>query len=51
MDLPITDCNTMAGIRREGRDRGRGQRNGLTWREVERICAVQEADGTLRGTP
>ena len=48
VDLPITDA-TMAGIRREGRDRGRGQRNGLTWREVERICAVQEADGTLRG--
>ena len=48
VDLPITAA-TMAGIRREGRDRGRGQRNGLTWREVERICAVQEADGTLRG--
>ena len=46
--LPITTA-TMAGIRREGRDRGRGQRNGLTWREVEKICAVQEADGTLRG--
>ena len=28
---------------------GQGQRNGLTWREVEKICAVQEADGTLRG--
>ena len=27
----------------------RGQRNGLTWKEVERICAVQESDGTLRG--
>ena len=48
VDLPITSA-TMAGIRREGRERGRGQRNGLTWREVERICAVQEADGTLRG--
>ena len=48
VDLPITTA-TMAGIRREGRDRGRGQRNGLTWREVEKICAVQEADGTLRG--
>ena len=47
-DLPITSA-TLSGIRREGRDRGRGQRNGLTWREVERICAVQEADGTLRG--
>ena len=48
MELPITSA-TLSGIRREGRDRGRGQRNGLTWKEVERICAVQEADGTLRG--
>ena len=48
VDLPITTA-TLSGIRREGRDRGRGQRNGLTWREVEKICAVQEADGTLRG--
>ena len=48
VDLPLTSA-TLSGIRREGRDRGRGQRNGLTWREVEKICAVQEADGTLRG--
>ena len=48
VELPITSA-TMAGIRREGRERGRGQRNGLTWREVEKICAVQEADNTLRG--
>ena len=48
VDLSITAA-TLSGIRREGRDRGRGQRNGLTWREVEKICAVQEADGTLRG--
>ena len=48
VELPITTA-TLSGIRREGRDRGRGQRNGLTWKEVERICAVQEADGTLRG--
>ena len=47
-ELPIT-TTTLSGIRREGRDRGRGQRNGLTWREVEKICAVQEADGTFRG--
>ena len=47
-DLPITSA-TLSGIRREGRGRGRGQRNGLTWREIEKICAVQEADGTLRG--
>ena len=48
VELPITTA-TLSGIRREGRDRGRGQRNGLTWKEVERICAVQEADGRLRG--
>ena len=48
VDLPITSA-TLSGIRREGRERGRGQRNGLTWKEVERICAVQESDGTLRG--
>ena len=48
VDLPITSA-TLSGIRREGRGRGRGQRNGLTWHEVEKICAVQEADGTLRG--
>ena len=48
VELPITTA-TLSGIRREGRDRGREQRNGLTWREVEKICAVQEADGTLRG--
>ena len=48
VDLPITSA-TLSGIRREGRSRGRGQRNGLTWREIEKICAVQEADGTLRG--
>ena len=48
VDLPLTSA-TLSGIRREGRDRGRGQRNGLTWKEVERICAVQESDGTLRG--
>ena len=35
VDLPITSA-TLSGIRREGRGRGRGQRNGLTWREVEK---------------
>ena len=48
VELPITSA-TLSGIRREGRERGRGQRNGLTWKEVERICAVQESDSTLRG--
>ena len=48
VDLPICTAN-LAGICREGRDRGSGQRNGLTWENVEKICAVQEADGTLMG--
>ena len=48
IETPITSA-TLSGIRREGRGRGRGQRRGLTWREVDKICAVQEADGTLRG--
>ena len=48
VEMSITAA-TLSGIRREGRDRGRGQRNGLTWRDVERICAVQEADDTRRG--
>ena len=48
VETPITSA-TLSGIRREGKDRGRGQRRGLTWREVEKICAVQEADGTRRG--
>ena len=48
VDLPITSA-TLSGIRRKVGAEGRGQRNGLTWREIEKICAVQEADGTLRG--
>ena len=48
VELPLTTA-TLSGIRRAGRERGRGQRNGLEWKEVERICAVQEADETLRG--
>ena len=48
VELPLTTA-TLSGIRRAGRERGRGQRNGLTWKEVERICAVQEDMGTLHG--
>ncbi len=48
LPMPITQA-TLAGIRREGRNRGRGQVDGLVWREVERICAYAEADGTLLG--
>ena len=50
VDLPITSA-TLSGIRREGRGRGRGQRNGLTWREIEKICAVQEIRRHAPRTP
>ena len=48
LPLPIT-ARTLAGIRREGRDRGRGQVEGLIWQDVERIAAFAEADKTIAG--
>ena len=39
----------MAGIRREGRDRGRGQVDGLIWQDVERVCIYAETEDTLAG--
>ena len=48
VNFPITQT-TLAGIRREGRDRGRGQVDGLIWRDVERICVYAETEGTLIG--
>ena len=47
-NFPITQA-TLAGIRREGRDRGRGQVDGLIWRDVERVCVYAETDGTIAG--
>ncbi len=47
-DLPVTS-RTLAGIRREGRDRGRGQVTGLDWQETERVCAFAESEGTITG--
>ena len=44
----ITD-KALAGIRRKGKGRGRGQVDGITWEEVDRICALVEADGTVAG--
>ena len=40
---------TLAGVRREGKDRGRGQADGLTWSDVERVCAFAEMDKSIAG--
>ena len=48
LNLPITQA-TLAGIRREGKDRGRGQVDGLIWQEVERVCVYAETEGTITG--
>ena len=48
LNFPITQA-TLAGIRRAGRDRGRGQVDGLIWQDVERVCIYAETDGTLAG--
>ena len=48
INFPITQA-TLAGIRREGRDRGRGQVDGLIWRDVERVCVYAETEGTIAG--
>ena len=45
---PITST-TLAGIRREGKERGRGQVDGLAWAEVDRVCAYCEADNSVAG--
>ena len=47
-DLPVT-TRTLAGIRREGKDRGRGQVTGLDWQQTERVCAFAESENTLMG--
>ena len=48
INLPITQA-TLAGIRREGKDRGRGQVDGLIWQDVERVCIYAETEDTLIG--
>ena len=40
---------TLAGIRREGRERGRGQVEGIVWSDVDRVVAFCEADKTIAG--
>ena len=48
VNFPITQA-TLSGIRREGRDRGRGQVDGLIWQDVERVCIYAETEGTVAG--
>ena len=48
LNFPVT-LATLAGIRRAGKDRGRGQVNGLVWQDVERVCIYAETEGTLIG--
>ena len=48
INFPITQA-TLAGIRREGKDRGRGQVDGLIWQDVERVCVYAETEGTIAG--
>ena len=47
-NFPITHA-TLAGIRRAGKDRGRGQVDGLIWQDVERMCILAELEDTLVG--
>ena len=48
LSFEITD-KTLAGIRRKGKGRGRGQVDGITWEEVEQICTLAEAEETVAG--
>ena len=48
VSFPVTQA-TLAGIRRAGKDRGRGQVDGLIWQDVERVCVYAETEGTLAG--
>ena len=48
LSFEITE-KALAGIRRKGKGRGRGQVDAITWEEVERICALAEAEGTVAG--
>ena len=40
---------TLVGIRREGKNRGRRQVDGITWDTVKQICVLAEADNTIPG--
>ena len=42
---PVAD-RTLAGIRREGRDRGRGQVAAIRWADVKAICRLTETEAS-----
>ena len=42
---PVAD-RTLAGIRREGRDRGRGQVTAIRWADVQAICRLTETESS-----
>ena len=48
VNLPITQA-TLAGIRCDGKERGRGQVDGLTWQDVKKVCLLAEVEKTLAG--
>jgi integrase len=48
LSFEITE-KALAGIRHKGKGRGRGQVDAITWDEVEQICALVEAEGTIAG--
>ena len=48
VQFPISQ-KRMRTIRRDAKGRGRGQVDGLTWADVERVCAFAEADKSLAG--
>ncbi len=39
----------LSAIRRDAKGRGRGQVDGLTWSDVERVCAFAESDKSIAG--
>ena len=43
-------ARSMSEIRGEGKERARRQVDGLTWDEVERVCAAAESSDTAAGT-
>ena len=48
LSLPLT-MGILAGIHREGKDRGRGQVEGVVWSDVDRVVAFCEAERTIVG--